>query len=270
MKPSPLAPPRAVTVTIEDGYLRYLDSETATLAGLNMQIPAGQWTCLLGRSGCGKSSLLRYLAGLLGDNVAWKGRLTTTPVSDLNGHIAYMGQQDLLMPWLTVLDNVMLSTRFGAPASHRSSDSTTHHADLASHAKNKALTLLASVGLADKAHYRPQQLSGGMRQRVALARTLMQDKPMVLMDEPFSALDAVTRHKLQNLACTLLKGKTVVLITHDPQEALRLADALYILQGQPARATALEVPASTTPRDYDADCARLQQEILTRLEQDDE
>ena len=96
--------------------------------------------------------------------------------------------------------------------------------------QQRAMSLLESVGLAEYAHAMPQQLSGGMRQRVALARTLMQDKPIVLMDEPFSALDAVTRHKLQTLAAHLLQDKTVVLITHDPQEAVRLAHHLYVLQ----------------------------------------
>ncbi|MCV5261820.1 ATP-binding cassette domain-containing protein, partial [Escherichia coli] len=100
--------------------------------------------------------------------------------------------------------------------------------------KQRALTLLSQVGLADYPDAKPAQLSGGMRQRVALARTLMQDKPLVLMDEPFSALDAVTRHKLQTLAAELLKDKTVVLITHDPQESVRLAHHLYVLQGTPA------------------------------------
>ena len=114
----------------------------------------------------------------------------------------------------------------------------------------------------------PDQLSGGMRQRVALARTLMQDKPVVLMDEPFSALDAVTRHKLQSLACELLRDKTVVLITHDPQEAVRLADNLYVLQGTPASAQSLSVPLTSTPRVLDGECAELQQAILDQLERD--
>jgi len=96
----------------------------------------------------------------------------------------------------------------------------------------------------------------------------MQDKPVVLMDEPFSALDAVTRYRLQNLAYELLKDKTVVLITHDPQEAIRLANQLYIMQGQPAFAESLSVPTSAAPRPFDAQCAELQQTILNRLEQD--
>jgi len=122
--------------------------------------------------------------------------------------------------------------------------------------------------LADYAYAKPAQLSGGMRQRVALARTLMQDKPLVLMDEPFSALDAVTRHKLQTLSAELLKDKTVVLITHDPQEAVRLAHQLYVLQGTPAQAQHLVVPDAKPPRALDGECAVLQQAILDQLEKD--
>ncbi|GAL36098.1 hydroxymethylpyrimidine ABC transporter ATPase component [Vibrio maritimus] len=117
-----------------------------------------------------------------------------------------MAQQDLLLPWLSVIDNVCLASRLNG----KKVDDVTHQ---------KALVLLDQVGLANKATARPAELSGGQRQRVALARTLMQNKPVVLMDEPFSALDAVTRHKLQELAADLLKDKTVLLITHDPQEA---------------------------------------------------
>lgn len=249
----------AVSINISGGYLRYHDSVEATLAGLNMHIPAGQWTCILGRSGCGKSSLLRYLANLLDDKVEWAGELNTQPQGDIKDQIAYMAQQDLLMPWLSVLDNVMLSTKFGDV--HPQTDKSASQFD-------NAHSLLKKVGLADKSNHLPQQLSGGMRQRVALARTLMQDKPIVLMDEPFSALDAVTRYRLQNLAYQLLQHKTVVLITHDPQEAIRLANQLYIMQGKPAFAESLRVPASVTPRDFDAECAELQQTIMARLEQD--
>jgi len=248
----------AVSMTITKGYLRYNDSTTPVLSNLNMVMPAGQWTCILGRSGCGKTSMLRYLAGLLDQQVTWSGELSINANNreqpDFSNQIAYMAQQDLLLPWLSVLDNVTLSSKFGAETSK---------AD-----KDKAQFLLAKVGLADNAHRFPQHLSGGMRQRVALARTLMQDKPVVLMDEPFSALDAVTRYRLQDLACELLKDKTVVLITHEPQEAIRLADHIYIMQGNPAGAERLQVPSTATPRPFDAECAQLQQQIMTCLAQE--
>ncbi|MDH5938050.1 ABC transporter ATP-binding protein [Vibrio splendidus] len=245
-----------VGVQLSNASLRYNDSEHATLSGLSLSLNAGKWTVLLGRSGCGKTTVLRYLAGLLDDKVEWQGTLATSDELPLTDRIAYMAQQDLLLPWLSVIDNVCLSHRFQNPVSDKALQT------------NQALELLAAVGLADYANAMPDQLSGGMRQRVALARTLMQDKPVVLMDEPFSALDAVTRHKLQSLACELLKGKTVVLITHDPQEAVRLADNLYVLQGTPANAQSLSVPNTLTPRVLDGECAELQQAILDQLERD--
>ncbi|MEZ8314790.1 ABC transporter ATP-binding protein [Vibrio splendidus] len=245
-----------VGVQLSNATLRYRDSEHATLSGLSLSLNAGKWTVLLGRSGCGKTTVLRYLAGLLDDKVEWQGTLATSDELPLTDRIAYMAQQDLLLPWLSVIDNVCLSHRFQNPASDKARQT------------NQALELLAAVGLADYANAMPDQLSGGMRQRVALARTLMQDKPVVLMDEPFSALDAVTRHKLQSLACELLRDKTVVLITHDPQEAVRLADNLYVLQGTPANAQSLSVPLTSTPRVLDGECAELQQAILDQLERD--
>jgi putative hydroxymethylpyrimidine transport system ATP-binding protein len=247
-----------VGVQLSNATLRYRDSERATLSGLSLNLSAGKWTVLLGRSGCGKTTVLRYLAGLLGDKVEWQGVLATSDELPLTDRIAYMAQQDLLLPWLSVIDNVCLS--------HRFQNTTNKH--LNTEQKNQAFELLASVGLADYADTMPDQLSGGMRQRVALSRTLMQDKPVVLMDEPFSALDAVTRHKLQSLAYELLRDKTVVLITHDPQEAVRLADNLYVLQGTPASAHSLSVPHTSTPRVLDGECAELQQAILEQLERD--
>nr|WP_319534718.1 ABC transporter ATP-binding protein [uncultured Vibrio sp.] len=246
----------AFGVQLSNACLQYNDNLIPTLAGVTMTIPAGKWTVLLGRSGCGKTTILRYLAGLLDEQIEWQGVLTTTDGLALHDRIAYMAQQDLLLPWLNVLDNVCLSVRF----SHTSSDS----AEL----KQRAIQLLEQVGLANYADAKPTQLSGGMRQRVTLARTLMQDKPLVLMDEPFSALDAVTRHKLQTLSAKLLKGKTVMLITHDPQEAVRLANQLYVLQGTPAQAKHLLVPDTMPPRVLDGECATLQQVILDQLEKD--
>lgn len=253
---------RAFGIELVNAGLQYNDTQTPVLAGITMTIPAQQWTVMLGRSGCGKTTMLRYLAGLLEDQVQWSGHLNITHNHRLeqpmvvHEHIAYMAQQDLLLPWLNVLDNVCLSTRFSASPSHSEQD------------RQRALTLLEQVGLADNVDAKPAQLSGGMRQRVALARTLMQDKPLVLMDEPFSALDAVTRHKLQALSAELLKEKTVMLITHDPQEAVRLADQLYVLQGTPARAQRLDVPMTKPPRVINGECAELQQMILQQLEKD--
>ncbi|PSU64050.1 ABC transporter ATP-binding protein [Photobacterium phosphoreum] len=247
-------------ITITNGSLRYHSSprsntNKAVIENLNLTIAANKWTCLVGKSGCGKSTLIKFLAGLLNESTQWQGQLTISDNQPLTGRVAYMAQQDLLLPWLTVLDNVCLSSKFG------------HH-NSTPNLKQRAMTLLEHVGLADKHQLLPQQLSGGMRQRVALARTLLQDQPIVLMDEPFSALDAVTRYRLQDLFVKLLKHKTVVLITHDPQEAIRLSDQLYILQGQPAFATALSLPPTLPPRRFDAESASHQQRIFDILAHD--
>jgi len=257
---------RTVSITLQALRLQYRDSEHAIITDLNMHIQQGAWTAILGKSGCGKTSLLRYLAGLLSEQIICSGKLiidglNTTQQSSpekttrLAGNIAYMAQQDLLMPWLNVIDNVCFADKFN--------DNVDSNAN-----RQRAYRLLAKVGLTDHELAMPAQLSGGMRQRVALARTLMQDKPVVLMDEPFSALDAVTRYRLQALAAELLVDKTVLLITHDPQEALRLSHAVYIMQGQPASAIKLPVPNTAIPRTFDAHLALLQEQIITSLEVD--
>jgi putative hydroxymethylpyrimidine transport system ATP-binding protein len=191
---------------------------------LSLEFAAGRTTCLPGRSGVGKTSLLRHLAGLLPG---------TTPAAP----VAYMAQRDLLLPWLSVLDNVLLGYRLrGDEAARRASEP-------------RARALLADVGLADRLHDLPRTLSGGMRQRAALARTLCEDRPIVLMDEPFAHLDAVTRFDLQDLAARLLQSKTVVLVTHDPLEALRIGHEVRVLAGSPFSVGPAIVPVGDVPRD---------------------
>ncbi|GLS92346.1 hydrogenase expression protein [Psychromonas marina] len=248
-------PKQKVGISICNASLQYQDSNQAIIEHFNLRMPLGKWTAILGKSGCGKTSLLRYLAGLLNENVLWSGDITLHGIETLQDNIAYMAQQDLLMPWLNVIDNVCFAFKF---SDRRLSDTD----------NKRAFQLIDLVGLGGQALTMPAQLSGGMRQRVALARTLMQDKPVVLMDEPFSALDAVTRHRLQGLAAQVLADKTVLLITHDPQEALRLSDALYIMQGSPAGAISLTLPNTAIPRVFDAQLAKLQQQIIDSLEVD--
>ena len=126
--------------------------------------------------------------------------------------------------------------------------------------------MLVRVGLEGREGDRPARLSGGMRQRVALARTLMEDRPIVLMDEPFSALDAITRYQLQALAAELLAGRTVLLVTHDPLEALRLGHRVQVMAGAPARLGEALEPAGAPPRDVaDPALLNLQADLLERL-----
>ena len=211
--------------------------------GLELALERGRWTCLLGPSGVGKSSLLRVIAGL--------ERLESGNLSVLGGaSVAYMAQQDLLMPWLSAIDNVSLGARLRGEKPDRA----------------RALALLERVGLGAETDALPRTLSGGMRQRVALARTLMEDRPIVLMDEPFSALDAITRMRLQELASGLLAGRTVLLVTHDPLEALRLGERIYVMAGRPASLQLAAAPDGPPPRKPgDRSLQALHAELLEQL-----
>lgn len=214
-----------------------------------MRLEAGRCTVLLGPSGCGKTTLLRLIAGHLSG-----ARVTADDQAPLAGRIAFMAQQDLLLPWLDVRDNVMLGYRLRGMARGQ-------RRVLAERAEE----ILALVGLDGWGGARPAQLSGGMRQRVALARTLMEDRPLVLMDEPFSAVDAITRHRLQDLAAGLLAGRTTLLVTHDPLEAIRLGHALHVITGQPARLGNAIVPPGAPPRDAAGSLLVLQARLLGEL-----
>lgn len=241
------------TITIENAALSYGD--TNIFSNLNLTISAGKWIALLGPSGVGKTSLLRMIAGLTLPEEKARGRISTDNNIPLHQQIAYMAQTDLLLPWLSVLDNATLSIKL------RKHSSTDYAAKI-----QTATSLLEKTGLGATLHLYPRQLSGGMRQRVALVRTILQNKPIVLMDEPFSALDAITRYKLQELAAELLRDKTVFFITHDPTEALRLADEIYIMQGQPASLKSVAQLSSPTPRELtDPDVITLQSQLFHEL-----
>lgn len=232
------APEKEFAVDIRGASLSF--AGVPLFDGLDVRLEAGLWTCLLGPSGVGKSSLLRLIAGLRGGAA---GRVRAAPV-------AYMSQDDLLLPWASVLDNAVLGARLRG-----------ERPDF-----DRARLLLDQVGLADSTRARPATLSGGERQRVALVRTLMEDRPVVLMDEPFGSLDAITRHAAQDLAARLLAGRTVLLVTHDPLEALRLGDRVYVMTGRPAALEALPVPDLAPPRDVrDPAVLAAQGALLARL-----
>ena len=217
---------------------------------LSLTLPAGRWTSLLGSSGVGKTTLLRLIAGL--EPGCSEVQLHCADGDPLSGRAAYMAQQDLLLPWLSVIDNVMLGARLRGQAD----------AEL----RARAMALLAAVGLEANTGDIPAKLSGGMRQRAALVRTLLEERPVVLMDEPFSALDSITRIKLQGLAARLLVGKTVLLVTHDPMEALRLSHRIHVLAGRPARLEeAIELAGKPVRDLHDATVLQRQADLLERL-----
>ena len=244
--PAPNAPPRPPAVGVEVARLVY--DRTVLFEDLSVTFEAGRLTCLLGPSGVGKTSLLRLVAGLA--PAGEEGRVRCDDGGPAPGRIAYMAQSDLLLPWLSALDNVLLGPRLrGEPAP-----------------TDAARALLARFGLAGHEHARPAALSGGMRQRVALARTLLEDRPIVLMDEPFSALDAITRTRLQDLAVAALRGRTVLMVTHDPLEALRIADRILVMAGRPATVGESLVPPGPPPRALGApDIAALYGDLMRRL-----
>lgn len=217
---------------------------------LNFKVCGGQWTCLLGPSGSGKSTLLRLIAGSLRKGM--QGKIRYGRESNPANMSAWMAQKDLLLPWLTVEENVLLGERL--------------RGSLTRAKREKARVLLAKVGLEDVGHYLPAALSGGMRQRVALLRTLMEERSVILMDEPFSALDALNRLKLQNLSADLVQGATVLLVTHDPLEALRLGHQIHVMAGRPATIGPALVPPGIPPRNPgDPAIACLHAELLERL-----
>lgn len=181
------------------------------LRSLNFAIPAGQFVTIVGHSGCGKSTLLRLLANL---DSPTSGEITVAkqPLSNFHGDIRIMFQEPRLLPWKTVIENVALGL-----------NRTSH---------NEALKVLASVGLSDKAGEWPEELSGGQKQRVALARALIHQPRLLLLDEPFGALDALTRMEMQQLLIKLWHQYqfTVVLVTHDIHEAVWTSERVLMLK----------------------------------------
>lgn len=241
----PLATKGAPGIRGEKLALRF--NQHVIFEDLSFETTGGEFIALLGPSGVGKTSLLKIVAGL-GKPSA--GRVIGTDGLPITGRIAYMGQQDLLLPWLNVFENVTL----GARLRHEKVD------------KAWAEHLLERVGLSTHDKVLPSALSGGMRQRAAIARTLYERQPIVLMDEPFSALDAITRAMVQELAAELLDGRTVLLITHDPMEACRLGHHLMVLSGHPARLGTPITVAGVPPRSHDdPDLQKSQGELLRLL-----
>ena len=219
-----------------------------------LRLKAGKLICLLGKSGTGKSTLLRFIAGLLSPKIA-NGKVAADDSRPLEGRIAWMAQQDLLLPWLTVIDNVTVGALLRGNRTDRDQEA--------------ARQLLNQVELKNVGHRYPHELSGGMRQRVALARTLIEKRPLNLLDEPFSGLDAITRLQLQNLACSLLKNQqTTLLVTHDPLEALRMADEIYVLRGRPAAVGSAVTLPSAAPRELtDSSITDAYAELMSQLNQ---
>jgi NitT/TauT family transport system ATP-binding protein len=197
------------------------ESVTAVV-DISIEVSGGQFASIIGRSGCGKTTLFNIVAGLLTPS---RGRvlLDGEDITGRAGFVAYMLQKDLLLPWRTIIENVVLGLELAGVSKRNSWP--------------KALPLLQRYGLGGFENSFPSALSGGMRQRAALLRTLLCERDVILLDEPFGALDAQTRISMQEWLLGLWKDfeRTVVLVTHDVDEAIFMSDRVYVLSPRPGR-----------------------------------
>ncbi|MFJ1299123.1 ABC transporter ATP-binding protein [Pseudomonadota bacterium AL_CKDN230030165-1A_HGKHYDSX7] len=192
------------------------------LDDISLNAAAGEFVSIIGPSGCGKSTLFNILTGLL-EHDSGSILLDGQAMPNLRGRVGYMLQRDLLMPWRTVLDNVLVGLELrGTPRAE---------------SVELAREYLHTFGLLPFQDSYPKALSGGMRQRAALARTLLPDPDILLLDEPFSALDYQTRLFLEGMLADTVsqKGKTVILVTHDIDEAIALSERIFVLSARPGR-----------------------------------
>ena len=214
------------------------------LRGLSLVAQPGEIVAVVGPSGCGKTTLLELVCGLSGPDT---GTVDAAPA-------ALMAQRDLLLPWRSAVDNAALALRVAGIAREA--------------AREQASTLLREFGLGGFERARPSELSGGMRQRVAFARTLLSGRTVLCLDEPFAALDALTRQEMQDwLADALLaQPRTVVLVTHDVEEAIVLADRVLVMSPRPGRVVAaLDVDVARPRRRTDRALVALRERALREL-----
>jgi NitT/TauT family transport system ATP-binding protein len=211
-------------------------NQVRALDDVSMSVRSGEFIAIVGASGCGKTTLLSMIAGLLGPT---GGRIDRVPVVDRQGGIGMVFQSPVLLPWRNVLSNVL------APAEILKLDKASSTA--------KARDLLAKVDLASFERALPYQLSGGMQQRVAICRALLSDPPLLLMDEPFGALDALTRERMNlELQRIFVEGsKTVILVTHSIEEAVFLSDRIVAMTPRPGRIAEIIENALPRPRTVD-------------------
>ena len=228
---------------VSHSYRRGRGADVQALADLSLRTGDGELLAVVGPSGCGKSTLLELLCGLQSPD---SGSIACPPA-------VLMPQRDLLLPWLSALDNAALALRIaGLP-------------------RERAQALFVELGLDGFQSAHPRELSGGMRQRVAFLRTLLAGKPVLCLDEPFGALDAITRSEMQEwLARTLAREpRTVVLVTHDVEEAVLLADRVTVLSARPGRVVAqLDVEIARPRARTDTKVIALRERALAALGMD--
>lgn len=221
-------------LTLNHIHHTYFTKESASIAlkDINLTVEEGEFISLLGPSGCGKTTLLSIIAGLI-EPTTGTVYIQGKRVDHTSSFIGYMLQQDYLFPWKTIEENIFIGLKI---LNKLNAETKTH-----------ALNLLDEMGLSQVRKAYPRQLSGGMRQRAALVRTLATNPKILLLDEPFSALDYQTKLKLEDLVFDTLKqyGKTAILVTHDIGEAIAMSNRIIILSSQPGQIkTIFDVPKS--------------------------
>lgn len=203
-------------------YFKKNGRDFCAVRPITMHVTSGRFISIIGPSGCGKSTLFNMVAGLEKPS-SGEILLNGDSIVGETGHVGYMLQKDLLLPWRTILDNVIIALEIrGIPRSQ---------------ARARALPMLRKYGLGGFEYVHPDALSGGMRQRAGLIRTLLDDKPVILFDEPFGALDAQTRFQMQNWLLKIWNEfkKTVLFVTHDIDEAIYLSDEIYVMTKRPGQ-----------------------------------
>lgn len=198
------------------------EGERNVLDNINFRVNTGEFVSVIGPSGCGKSTLLHIIAGI-DEADSGEVKIGGDANSPKLGHVGYMQQKDLLLPWRTVLDNVILGLELKGVARSK--------------ARQKALEHIEAFGLKGFENQYPFVLSGGMRQRAQFLRSVLLHQEVMLLDEPFGALDALTRHQMQEWLVNLWRtlSNTIILVTHDTDEALLLSDKVYVMSARPAK-----------------------------------
>ena len=238
----------ASAIALSDVSRAYKDGrggQTQTLREISLSAPRGSVLAVVGPSGCGKTTLLELICGLQRPDA---GTIVGEPA-------VLMPQRDLLLPWLNAVDNAALALRIAG--------------DTRARARARGAALFGELGLGGFERARPHELSGGMRQRVAFVRTLLSGKPVLCLDEPLSALDAITRQEMQEWLTGALvrEPRTVVLVTHDVEEAIVLADTVAVLSARPGRVvTELQVDLPRPRRRTDPAVVALRERALQALQ----
>ena len=264
MPPAAAGTPAPPMLELVNVWKRFGDGQAQTVAvsGVDLRIAKSEFVTLVGPSGCGKSTLFNMIAGLLPPDDDGSLLFGGTPQRDgqLLGKVSFMPQRDLLFPWRTVLDNAILALEVeGVPRKE---------------ARESARAMLPEFGLTGFADHYPHQLSGGMRQRVALMRTFLFERDLLLLDEPFGALDALTRSRMQHwlLEIWARHRRTVLFITHDIDEAIVLGDRVLVMTARPGTVKSETVVDLPRPRDpsivLSPEFIGLKQRLLAEIEEE--